>query len=217
MAKVHRSSFSKTLCHHSNLRVKYRHLSSKGCPSYDDISYHMMWCHHRVAPPSCFRFSFTIWATAAFCVLGWGIAGKMLGWGWWANLHIRWCQIMSWKDFFDNFEIISIFFLFVFLSSIFIDDGVSRECSDVQGLFQNPLHLSVAEKLANGVEICWPGKSVRWHISITHLVQIHILSLMFDICDRSHSCKSHKYPPAPTHYLNIWRRDDPLGKRNLTL
>ena len=44
--------------------------------------------------------------------------------------------------------------LFVLLSSIFIDDGVSRECSDVQGLFQKPLHLSVAEKLANGVEIC---------------------------------------------------------------
>ena len=141
MAKVHRSSFSKTLCHHSNLRVKYRHLSSKGCPSYDDISCHMMWCHHRVAPPSCFRFSFTIWATAAFCVLGWGIAGKMLGCGWWANLHIRWCQIISCKHSCSCYPA---------ELQLATYEGCSHECSE--GFFHKPLNLSVAvscEKLAN--------------------------------------------------------------------
>lgn len=96
---------------------------------------------HRVAPPSCSRFSFTISVTAAFSVLGRGIAGKMLGCGWWANLHIRWCQIISCKHSCSCYPA---------ELQLATYEGCSHECSE--GFFHKPLNLSVAvscEKLAN--------------------------------------------------------------------
>ena len=151
------------------------------------------WLHHKVAPSFCCSFSLTMSVTTGFCpVLELGMAGKIWGWGWWAYLHIRSCQIMSCK-----YISVTIFQYFAWADMCPQMKGVFMKV--LQGFFtQNAQFLcrSLMEKISESCEICWPGASVRCLISILHPVQIHNLPHMFDSCDIYHSCKSYKYSPT---------------------